>query len=137
MAFQQTAYNNYDPRPMPVGTDLMARGGGNYSDSGIADDFIPEISQENDLPFLGRCNFPNKADEVYPCMPSQALHLDRRALTSPSVGEPPVRSHQPSAVKAWSRHPRRDRIAAIRRSDHVSTTPGSQKCVQSDPRPCV
>ena len=31
MAFQQTAYNNYDPRPMPVGTDLMARGGGYYS----------------------------------------------------------------------------------------------------------
>ena len=49
MAFQQTAYNNYDPRPMPVGTDLMARGGGYYTDSGIADDFIPFISQENGL----------------------------------------------------------------------------------------
>tara|TARA_B100000780_G_C20752838_1_gene299107 strand:+ start:70 stop:468 length:399 start_codon:yes stop_codon:yes gene_type:complete len=84
MAFQQTAYNNYDPRPMPVGTDLMARGGGYYSDSGIADDFIPFISQENDLPFLGQCNFPNKADEVYPCMPSQALHLDR------TFGAPPI-----------------------------------------------
>ena len=84
MAFQQTAYNNYDPRPMPVGDELMARGGGYYSDDGIPSFLLPEISQENNLPFLGRCNFPNKADEVYPCMPSQALNLDR------TFGEPPI-----------------------------------------------
>ena len=83
MAFQQTAYNNYDPRPMPVGTDLMARGGGNYSDSGIADDFIPEISQENDLPFLGRCNFPNS----------------RRGLPVYAVAGAPFRPHLRRAAR--------------------------------------
>ena len=30
---------------------------------------VPELSQENPLPYLGRCNFPNKADEVYQCKP--------------------------------------------------------------------
>ena len=84
MAFQQTAYNNYDPRPMPVGTELLSKGGGFYSASGIADKFNPTISQENNLPFLGRCNFPNKSMEIYPCMPSLALNLDR------TYGEPPI-----------------------------------------------
>ena len=86
MAFQQTAYNNYDPRPMPVGFDLMpsASPNGDYFHTGIAGDFIPVISQENPLPYLGQCNFPNKSNEIYPCMPSKALNLNR------TYGEPPI-----------------------------------------------
>ena len=84
---QQTAYNNYDPRPMPTGTDLMPRAtadGVSYFNSGIPDKFIAKISQFNDRPFLGGANFPNKSMEVLPCMISPALNLDR------TYGEPPV-----------------------------------------------
>lgn len=82
---QNTAYNNYDPRPMPVGTELMPKATlGTIDKTGIPDKFIAKIDQFNEVPLLGGAAFPNKANEIYPCFTSPALHLEDMH------GQPPI-----------------------------------------------
>ena len=81
----KSAFNHLDSRPIPLGNDLRPKVTAVYPEPlGIPEQFIPEITQGNDLPFLGRANFPHPLNEVYPCLVNPALKLDR------TYGEPPV-----------------------------------------------
>lgn len=82
---QNTAYNNYDPRPLPQLNDLLPRASivrDQYC--GIPDKFNNPLDQTDKFRHMGGANMPNKYDEVYPCYVSPALNLNR------TIGAPPV-----------------------------------------------
>ena len=85
MAIPQTAYNNYDPRPMPVGTDLLPTAVlARQFVSGIPDNLHGKKLKSYDAPFLGGVNLPNPTQQVLPCLVSPSLNLNR------VYGEPPI-----------------------------------------------
>ena len=82
---QNTAYNNYDPRPLPQGTDLLPHVKlVREQYCGIPDKLLNPLDQTDTFRHMGGANMPNKYNEVYPCYVSPALNLHR------TIGAPPV-----------------------------------------------
>ena len=81
---QKSAFNNYDPRPIPLGNDLRTTASAVYPEAlGIPKKFIPKL-KVNEHAFLGGANFPSPLNEVLPCLVNPALKLNR------TYGEPPI-----------------------------------------------
>ena len=81
----KSAFNNYDPRPIPLGNDIRLKASPVYPvPLGNPDTLVPKIDQTYDRKFLGHVNFPSPTNEVLPCLVSPALKLNR------TYGEPPI-----------------------------------------------
>ena len=75
---QKPAFDNYAPRPIPLGNDLRTVASAVYPEaSGVSKKINCKLKVNEKRPFLDGANFPSPLNEVLPYFVNLALKLKR------------------------------------------------------------